>query len=143
MDEGSNRDRRLLRGFDRNRSTLHTFMQRQCWYVDNVLCCSSTPIASNFLAQRERGEINRIRIRKQSVPIHPPDGQKVRAARLRWSQVSTCLCSKLCHWVTVARCSASLLAGRRDEAWWQQRNNIHLIHRWDRKWLFLLLVAYG
>lgn len=37
-------------------------------------------------------------------------------ARLGCSQVGTRLRSELCHWVTVARCSASSLVGIRDEA---------------------------
>lgn len=37
-------------------------------------------------------------------------------ARLRGSQLGTCLRSELCHWVTVARCSASSLVDIRDEA---------------------------
>lgn len=77
---------------------------------------------------------------KQSVPITLPKVRAEHVARLRWSQVSTCLRSELCHWVTVARCSASLLVGRRDAARWQQSNNVDLIHRWDLKWLFPLVV---
>lgn len=70
MDEERNRDRRLLRGFDRNQSILHTFMQRQHWDVENVICCSSTLIASipqpTALERKREGEINLIRIRKQT-----------------------------------------------------------------------------
>lgn len=46
MDEERNRDGRRLRGFDRNHSTLHTFMQRRHWDGENGIFCSSTLIAS-------------------------------------------------------------------------------------------------
>lgn len=68
-------------------------MQSQRCYVENVIRCSSSPLASVLLAQREQGELNRIRIRKQTKCAYnpPPDGQKVRAehvARLRSARVS-------------------------------------------------------
>lgn len=70
MDEERNRGRRLPRGFDRNQSTLRTFIRRQRWDVENVICRSSTVIASILQPsspEREReGEINLIRIRKQT-----------------------------------------------------------------------------
>lgn len=121
MDEERNGGRRLLWGFDRNHSAVHTSMQKQCWDVENVICCSSALIASVLLPRspgENEGEINLIRIRKQTKHARKTSQLGRKSEWSMWQgsdQVGPARVSAL-NFVTgsdVARCLASLLVGLR------------------------------